>query len=291
MRLTELLKGTGIALPIAPETGRFEITGLAADSRKVEPGFLFAALPGARADGRDFVGEAIRRGAAAVLAPATAETAVRSVLARAATDAATDTAMNAAAGVAVIVDGNPRRLLALMAARFFARQPETIARRHRHQRQDLRRQLPPPDLGARRPQRRQPRHARPRRPRRAGGTGTLTTPDPVALHRTLADLADAASSTLAMEASSHGLDQFRLDGVRVAAAAFTNLSRDHLDYHGTIEAYLAAKLRLFVDAGRRRRQRGRRRRRSGLRRVCARRRPRARPERADLRPAGRTTCG
>src|SRR5690606_18027579 len=73
----------------------------------------------------------------------------------------------------------------------------------------------------------------------------LTTPDPIALHRALANLAGEGTDHLAMEASSHGLDQFRLDGVRVAAAAFTNLSRDHLDYHGTVEAYLAAKLRLF----------------------------------------------
>src|SRR5690606_9130352 len=70
-------------------------------------------------------------------------------------------------------------------------------------------------------------------------------PDPVELHRTLDGLAGEGIDHLAMEASSHGLDQFRLDGVHVAAAAFTNLSRDHLDYHGTVEAYLAAKLRLF----------------------------------------------
>ena len=77
--------------------------------------------------------------------------------------------------------------------------------------------------------------------------GALTTPDPVALHKQLAELADAGIDHLAMEASSHGLDQFRLDGVRVQAAAFTNLSRDHLDYHGTLDAYFAAKRRLFTD--------------------------------------------
>ena len=77
--------------------------------------------------------------------------------------------------------------------------------------------------------------------------GALTTPDPVALHASLAELADAGISHLAMEASSHGLDQHRLDGVRVTSAGFTNLSRDHLDYHGTMEAYLAAKARLFDD--------------------------------------------
>src|SRR5262249_49575199 len=75
--------------------------------------------------------------------------------------------------------------------------------------------------------------------------GSLTTPDPVALHRTLDELAREGVTHLAMEASSHGLDQHRLDGVKVSAGGFTNLSRDHLDYHPSIEAYLAAKLRLF----------------------------------------------
>src|SRR5262249_13600912 len=75
--------------------------------------------------------------------------------------------------------------------------------------------------------------------------GSLTTPDPVDLHRTLDEIAGAGVSHLAMEASSHGLDQHRLDGVRVTIASFTNLSRDHLDYHPTLEAYLAAKLILF----------------------------------------------
>jgi UDP-N-acetylmuramoyl-L-alanyl-D-glutamate--2,6-diaminopimelate ligase len=77
--------------------------------------------------------------------------------------------------------------------------------------------------------------------------GSLTTPDPVELHHTLDQLASEGVTHLALEASSHGLDQHRLDGVRIAAGGFTNLSRDHLDYHPTIEAYLAAKLRLFED--------------------------------------------
>ena len=77
--------------------------------------------------------------------------------------------------------------------------------------------------------------------------GSLTTPDPVALHRTLDELADEGVTHLVLEASSHGLDQHRLDGVRISAGAFTNLSRDHLDYHPTPGAYLAAKLRLFSD--------------------------------------------
>jgi UDP-N-acetylmuramoyl-L-alanyl-D-glutamate--2,6-diaminopimelate ligase len=77
--------------------------------------------------------------------------------------------------------------------------------------------------------------------------GSLTTPDPVALHRSLDELAREGVTHLAIEASSHGLDQHRLDGLRIAAGGFTNLSRDHLDYHPTLEAYLAAKLRLFTD--------------------------------------------
>ena len=80
--------------------------------------------------------------------------------------------------------------------------------------------------------------------------GSLTTPDPVALHRALSELASEGVTHLALEASSHGLDQHRLDGVRIAAAAFTNLSRDHMDYHPTIEHYLAAKLRLFTELSR-----------------------------------------
>jgi UDP-N-acetylmuramoyl-L-alanyl-D-glutamate--2,6-diaminopimelate ligase len=232
------VKGTGIALPTAAETGRLEITGLAADSRKVEPGFLFAALPGGRVDGLDFVGEAVRRGAAAVLAPAAAEGAVRSMLADAGAKA------DAEAPVAVIVDNNPRRLLALMAARFFGRQPDTVCAvtgtNGKTSVVSFLRQIwthagrnaaSLGTLGLAAPGAQQ--------------EGALTTPDPVALHRTLADLAAEGVDALAMEASSHGLDQFRLDGVRLAAAAFTNLGRDHLDYHHNIEAYLAAKLRLF----------------------------------------------
>src|SRR5690606_38652037 len=77
--------------------------------------------------------------------------------------------------------------------------------------------------------------------------GSLTTPDPVSLHATLATLAREKIDHLAFEASSHGLDQHRLNGVRLTAAAFTNLGRDHLDYHPTVEAYLTAKLRLFTE--------------------------------------------
>ena len=129
--------------------------------------------------------------------------------------------------------------------RAFCRPARDHRGRHRHQRQDLGRRLHAPDLGGASayaaasigtigvvsPGRRD--------------YGSLTTPDPVALHRTLDELARDGVTHLAIEASSHGLDQHRLDGVRIAAGGFTNISRDHLDYHPTIEAYLAAKLRLF----------------------------------------------
>ena len=204
------------------------LTGLTADSRAVEPGFLFAALPGSRVDGRDFIDQAIARGAQSILAP-------------------TGTELPAtASGIRLITDDRPRRRFALMAAAFYGRQPATIAavtgtngktstanfarqiwERLGHSAASL------GTLGITAPGMEQ--------------YGALTTPDPVALHASLAELADAGITHLAMEASSHGLDQFRLDGVRVTAAGFTNLSRDHLDYHGTMEAYLAAKTRLFDE--------------------------------------------
>ena len=113
-------------------------------------------------------------------------------------------------------------------------------RRHRHQRQDLGRDLYPPDLGARwatPPSTSAPpgSRARGRRP------SAHTTPDPITLQRVLAQAAAAGVTHAAMEASSHGLDQRRLDGVRLRAAGFTNFTQDHLDYHKTFDAYFAAK--------------------------------------------------
>lgn len=208
---------------LRPGTGDPEITGLATDSRAVRPGMLFAALTGTRTDGARYVEDAVRQGACAVLGPA---------------------GIAAPAGIAVIEAHNPRRSLALAAARFYAAQPETIVAvtgtSGKTSVAAFARQLWT-TLG-----------------RSAASIGTLgivaphmtrygalTTPDPIALHQDLAELAGAGVTHLAMEASSHGLDQFRLDGVRLKAAAFTNLSRDHLDYHPTMAAYLAAKARLF----------------------------------------------
>jgi UDP-N-acetylmuramoyl-L-alanyl-D-glutamate--2,6-diaminopimelate ligase len=145
-----------------------------------------------------------------------------------------------------VITPNPRRALAFAAAKFYPRQPETIAA------------VPEP---AARPR------SRPLRARSGSGSvtprpasapsdwcrrkrtlyGSLTTPDPIALHRQLDEIARDGVTHLAFEASSHGLDQFRLDGVRIRAGGFTNLSRDHMDYHPDVAHYLAAKLRLFRD--------------------------------------------
>ena len=204
------------------------LRGLTADSRAVEPGFLFAALPGTVADGRAFIGEAVAKGAVAILAPS-------------------GTSLpEASRDVTLITDANPRRRFALMAAAFYGRQPDHIAAitgtNGKTSTADFLRQLWSRQglaaaslgtLGIKAP---------------GGDTyGALTTPDPVTLHRILAELAGSGVSHLAMEASSHGLSQFRLDGVAVGAAGFTNLSRDHLDYHKTMAAYLAAKARLFSE--------------------------------------------
>jgi UDP-N-acetylmuramoyl-L-alanyl-D-glutamate--2,6-diaminopimelate ligase len=222
LRLTEL---TGAS---APGQGGVEIAGLAADSREVRPGFLFAALSGSKTDGGRFIDDALRNGAAAILA---------------APNAALEE-MLAARGVPFVADANPRLRLARLAAAFFGAQPDTVAAvtgtNGKTSVATFTRQIWT-SLG-----------------HRAASLGTLgvqgpgfevtlahTTPDPVLLHRLLAELAAAGVDHLAMEASSHGLDQYRLDGVRIRAAAFTNLTHDHLDYHADVEAYFAAKMRLF----------------------------------------------
>ena len=203
-----------------------EIRSITADSRLVSPGTLFVALPGVAHDGRRFIADAIGRGAAAIL-----------------TDAA-GAASHAAAAVPVLVDENPRRRLALLAARLHSPQPKTVAAvtgtNGKTSTASFTRQIWADTglraasigtLGIEGPDGLQP--------------GAMTTPDPVALHRALADLAADRIDHAVLEASSHGLDQYRLDGVRITAGAFTNLTQDHLDYHRTMAAYLAAKLRLF----------------------------------------------
>jgi len=220
-----MLAGLGMNVPPGlPDT----ITGLTADSRQVRPGMLYAALAGARVDGRDFIGDAVQRGAAAVLAE-------------------TGTAWPAGVPLRpLLLDPQPRRALARLAAQHAETQPRTVVAvtgtNGKTSTVEFLRQLMALSgvaaaslgtLGLIGP---------------GGATGPgLTTPDPVALAITLAALARDGVQAVAMEASSHGLEQCRLDGVRLAAAGFSNLTRDHLDYHGTLDAYRAAKLRLFQD--------------------------------------------
>ena len=203
-----------------------DIRSITADSRQVSPGTLFVALPGVANDGRRFIAEAISRGAAAIL-----------------TDAE-GAAPYADAAVPVLVDPNPRRRLALMAARLYSPQPAIVAAvtgtNGKTSTASFTRQIWADagqqaasigTLGIEGPEGLRP--------------GAMTTPDPVTLHQALAALTAEGIDHAVLEASSHGLDQYRLDGVRITAGAFTNLTQDHLDYHKTMAGYLAAKLRLF----------------------------------------------
>jgi UDP-N-acetylmuramoyl-L-alanyl-D-glutamate--2,6-diaminopimelate ligase len=205
-----------------------DFTGLTSDSRKVETGYLFAALPGSKTDGARFLSDAVARGARAVLA--------RPEMADAA----------AALGVAFIGDENPRLRLARMAAAFYGAQPDIVAAvtgtKGKSSIVAFLREI----------------WARLGKPAASLGTvGVVgpkgeaplnhTTPDPVEIHHLLAQLKRDGVEHLAIEASSHGLDQYRLDGVMVTGAGFTNITRDHMDYHATFEDYLAAKLRLFTE--------------------------------------------
>jgi UDP-N-acetylmuramoyl-L-alanyl-D-glutamate--2,6-diaminopimelate ligase len=201
-----------------------EIAGISSDSRQVVPGTLFFALAGTRADGAAYATDAARRGAVAVVA-------------------AKGGALTGLSIPVLTVD-DPRLALALTAARFFGAQPETMVAvtgtsgktsvaaftRQIWEHAGLQ-AASIGTTGVVAPGRNE--------------YGSLTTPDPVALHRLLAELAQAGVTHASMEASSHGLDQRRLDGVRLKAGGFTNLGRDHMDYHPTIEDYHRAKLRLF----------------------------------------------
>ena len=212
----------------AAMVGVKEFAGITSDSRKVKPGYLFAALTGSKTDGARFVKDAVARGAIAVLgAPAIADTV-------------------AAAGVRFIADENPRAGLAQFAAAYFAAQPETVAAvtgtKGKSSIVAFLREIwtalgkPAASLGT---------------VGVVGPNGAVplshTTPDPVEIHELLARLKAEGVEHLAIEASSHGLDQHRLDGVVISACGFTNISRDHMDYHPTFEHYLQAKLRLFTE--------------------------------------------
>ncbi len=221
MKLTDILDGF---VPTDAAAGAIEIGGVTADSRAVKPGDLFVAIAGAKDDGLRFAADAAKAGAAAILAERD----------------------GSAPGIPVVVVPNARQALSLAAAKLHPRQPANIAAvtgtSGKTSVAAFTRQIWEAaghaaasigTIGVVSPK---------------GETyGSLTTPDPVELHRTLDQLAGQGVTHLALEASSHGLDQYRLDGVRVAAGGFTNLSRDHLDYHPDLESYLRAKLRLFED--------------------------------------------
>ena len=201
------------------------VGGLASDSRSVKPGDVFFALAGHKTDGARFIESAIAAGAVAVVG---------------------EHAPPGGGRVPFVTTPNARRALSLAAAKIFSRQPATVAavtgtsgktsvtafarqiwQRLGHASASI------GTIGLVSPKR--------------TVYGSLTTPDPIALHRQLDEIAREGVTHLALEASSHGLDQYRLDGVRMSAGGFTNLSRDHMDYHPDVAHYLAAKLRLFRE--------------------------------------------
>ncbi|MFC4272869.1 UDP-N-acetylmuramoyl-L-alanyl-D-glutamate--2,6-diaminopimelate ligase [Sneathiella chungangensis] len=219
MRLSELMKGRDV-----PNVHDKHVKGLTADSRLVEPGFLFAALAGTKADGREYIEEAAKKGAVAIL---------------------TDSSYQPEdCDLPCFREDNPRLTLARLASRFYGAEPETIAAvtgtngktSVAYFTRAIWQAMGFP----------------------AASIGTLgvvmpeqilplgyTTPDPVLLHKTLTYLVGHGIQHAVIEASSHGLDQYRLDGARIKSAAFTNLTRDHLDYHASSESYLSAKLGLI----------------------------------------------
>lgn len=203
------------------------ISGISADSRKVQKGYLFVALPGGKNDGRLFITDAIRNGAKYIAVQA-------------------GTPKQDIGAVEWIEVKNPREFLARTAASFYRKQPEHIVAvtgtNGKTSTVNFARMIWE-ELSV-----------------KAASLGTLglignglqgyagmTTPDPVSLFSTLAEVSSRDFNYLAMEASSHGLHQHRLDGVKIQAAGFTNLTRDHLDYHGSMKDYLSSKIRLFTD--------------------------------------------
>ena len=220
----------GKKVAVGPQAVK-QFTGLASDSRDVKAGFLFAAIPGTKGDGAAFVGDAVGRGAVAILGKPEIEAAVH------------------AAGVKFFPAENPRQALATAAAAFYGAQPATIAAvtgtNGKTSITVFLREIWTA-LG-----------------KRAASMGTIgvvtpdrtitlhhTTPGPVEVQKILAEVKADGIDHLALEASSHGLDQYRLDGAEIAAVGFTNLTPDHRDYHPTLGHYLNAKLRLFRELAR-----------------------------------------
>ncbi|WP_324074650.1 MAG: UDP-N-acetylmuramoyl-L-alanyl-D-glutamate--2,6-diaminopimelate ligase [Erythrobacter sp.] len=223
MRLDELLAKAGLTAA-GGDAGDAAITGFAIDHRKVAPGTVFGAFAGARFNGEDFIPAAIEAGAVAIVARPEARV----------------------EGALHIKDAEPRRAFARLAAGFFAPYPATIVAvtgtNGKTSTVEMTRQIwrmageraaSIGTLGVTTPD---------------GSVSTgLTTPDIVTFLANMAGLAREGVSHVAYEASSHGLDQYRNEGLTVSASAFTNFTRDHLDYHGTMEAYFAAKMRLFTE--------------------------------------------
>lgn len=218
MKLGAILEAAGFA----GENGDANVTGFAIDHRKVAPGTIFGAFPGTRFNGEDFIADAVKAGAVAVVARPGAKV----------------------EGAVHVADVEPRRAFAALAARFFQPVPETVVAvtgtNGKTSTVEMTRQIW-----------RMAGHS-------AASIGTLgvttadesvstglTTPDIVTFLSNMTGLAREGVTHVAYEASSHGLSQYRNEGLRVGAGAFTNLSRDHLDYHATMDDYFAAKMRLF----------------------------------------------
>lgn len=199
-------------------------TGLTCDSRDVKPGMIFAALPGTVADGRDYIPQAVEKGAAAILSLPDTDT----------------------KGAALIADADPRRRYGALARAFYPNQPETLiamtGTNGKSSTVEFLRQIWASagfksacfgTLGVMSPKGYAPM--------------SHTTPDALALHKTLHELAEEGVTHVAMEASSHGLVQYRMDAVDVTASGFSNLTQDHFDYHDNMDEYFEAKARLFSD--------------------------------------------
>ncbi len=228
--LIDVIRASSDVVETPPAAATLAITDITADSRRVTKGALFVALKGTKTDGTQFIEQAIRSGAAAILCDA-------------------NPSPHRGEGTPVIIrSNNARRSLSQMAAAFYGKQPRHVVAvtgtDGKTSTSDFFRQF---------------WHYLGNSSASIGTLGILsgsgeemypesqTTPNPVLLHKMLAEMAGKKIDYVAMEASSHGLDQFRLDGVTLEAAAFTNVTRDHLDYHLTEEAYFTAKARLFSE--------------------------------------------
>ena len=209
---------------VIPTAQPLPITGLTSDSRRVKAGMIFAAIPGTQFDGRDYIPQAIEQGAVAILSqPALPDL-----------------------SVPVIEHENVRLAYSQLAKQLFPKQPKCLVAvtgtNGKSSTVEFLRQIwvqagmsgaSLGTLGVTSPQGYRPL--------------THTTPDAVALHQTLSELADEKVTHVGMEASSHGLKQYRLDGVEIAATCFTNLTQDHFDYHPDVDDYFSAKARLFTE--------------------------------------------